>query len=157
MTYAEQMYNLFRFGELWWFALIATGMHGSPQAQCFLLMITNFAHLVLVLFTQFSRTFEFKLLKVFELAFFSGLEILILVCQSQQETLTTRGLNTLGSVGIALLFAILLLSFIRSLYTFSRIYREYHPSPAKKYDSIKNRNELFFDMKGEEPLPSERD
>jgi hypothetical protein len=144
VTYAEQIYNLFRFGELWWLALIATGLHGSPQAQCFLLMITNFAHLVLELFTNLSGTFQFKLLKVFELAFFSGLEILILVCQTQQETLTTRGLNTLGSVGIALLFAILLLSFIRSIYTFYRIHQEYYPSyypsPANKYDSIKTRN-----------------
>jgi hypothetical protein len=63
-------------------------------------------------------------------------------------------LNTLGSVGIALLFAIILLSFIRSIYTLYRIHKEYHPNPANKYASIKARNELFFDIKGDEVLPS---
>jgi hypothetical protein len=134
------MYNLYRFGEIWWMCIIATGMHGSPQAQCFLLMITNFVHLVVVLFTTISQTFYFKLAKVFELAFFGGLEILILVCQVQQETLTTPGLNTLGSVGIALLFAIICLSFVRTVYTFYRIYREYNPDLDNKYASIKARN-----------------
>jgi ABC-type transport system involved in multi-copper enzyme maturation permease subunit len=138
--------------------IIATALHSSPQAQCFLLMITNFAHLVVILFSRISQTLYFKLGKVFELAFFAGLEILILVCQSQQETLTTRGINTLGSVGIALLFAIILLSFIRTIYTFMRIYKEYNPDPDhNKYASIKTRNEDYFTINGDHPPTSERD
>ena len=92
-------------------------------------MITNLIHLVLILFTSMSKTFAYKLFKVFELAFFVGLEIVILVCESSQDTLTSRSLNTLGSVAIALLFAIIFLSFIRSAYTFIKIYREYYPDP----------------------------
>lgn len=138
--------------------IIATGMHNSPQAQCFLLMITNFVHLVIILFSSISQTLYFKLGKVFELAFFAGLEILILVCQSQQETLTTRGLNTLGAVGVALLFAIIFLSALRTLYTFIKIYREYDPDlENNKRTSFKMRNEDYFSVKGDEPLPSERD
>lgn len=88
-------------------------------------MITNFLHLVVVLFSRISQTLYFKLCKVFELALFAGLEILILVCESQQATLTSRSLDTLGAVGIAIVFCIVTLSLIRSIYTFYRIYREY--------------------------------
>jgi hypothetical protein len=66
-------------------------------------------------------------------------------------------LNTLGAVGIALIFAIIFLSFVRTVYTFYRIYREYYPDFSNKYASIKTRNEDYFSMKGDEPLPSERE
>lgn len=83
ITYAELIYNLFRFGELWWFVVVAVLMSASPQAQCFLLIISNLLHLVMVLFTGLSNSLPFKLAKVFELAFFIGIEIVLLVCQSQ--------------------------------------------------------------------------
>jgi hypothetical protein len=70
--YAERMYSVIRFGELWWYCIVAVSMHGSPQAQCFLLMITNFAHLVIVLFSSLNYSIYFKFLKIFELAFFAG-------------------------------------------------------------------------------------
>ena len=73
-----------------------------------------------------SYSIYFKIFKFLELAFFVGLEIIILVCYSQRETLTNKGYNTLGSVGIALIFAIILFSFMRFIYTFWKIYSEYN-------------------------------
>jgi hypothetical protein len=84
VTEAEQFYNLFRIGEIWWICIVATVLYPNPQGQCFLLMITNLVHLVIVLFTSLSQSLYYKLGKVFELAFFAGLEIIMLVCQSQQ-------------------------------------------------------------------------
>jgi hypothetical protein len=61
-------------------------------------------------------------------------------------------------VSIALLFAIIALSFLRSVYTFVKIYNEYKADPEhNKYANIKMRNEDYFSTKGEQPLPSERD
>jgi hypothetical protein len=62
-------------------------------------------------------------------------------------------LNTLGAVGIAFIFAIIFLSFVRTLY----IYKEYYPNFSNKYASTKTRNEDYFSIKGDEPLPSERE
>jgi len=48
---------------------------------------------------------------------------------------------TLGKVGIALIFAIILLSFMRTIYTFWKIYSEYNIGRAiSKYANIKTRN-----------------
>jgi hypothetical protein len=65
---------------------------------------------------------------------------LILVCQSQQETLTSKGFYSLGAVGVGFLFGIIGLSAIRTFYTLYRIRREYYPDPNEKYMNIKMRN-----------------
>jgi hypothetical protein len=100
-------------------------MTASPQAQIYLMLITHALHMLVILFTGLSRNLFFKISKSLELALFIGLEIVLLVCQTQNDTLTARSFNTLGSVAIALLFAIILLSLVRSVYTGWLLWREY--------------------------------
>jgi hypothetical protein len=57
-----------------------TALAYNPQAQLYLLLITQALHLFLVLYTKLSRNFFFRICKVLELAFFVGLEIIMLVC-----------------------------------------------------------------------------
>ena len=123
IRFKHRFYNLLRFGELWWISFIVSLMHGSPFAQVFLLLITNFLHLVFIWFSSISNTGVFKLLKVLELLFFGGLEILLLVTLQQYNTLTKDAFNTLGIVGIVFICVILALSFIRFLYTAKKIFR----------------------------------
>lgn len=49
----------------------------------------------------------------------------MLVCQTENSTLTTRSYNILGNVALALVFSIIFCSLIRSIYTAWLIYREY--------------------------------
>ena len=88
ITNAERLYNLLRFGELWFYAIVVTALHSSPQAQGFLLLVMNVAHLLLVLFSSLNFGLCFKLMKVMELALFAGVEVILIVCDSQQDTLT---------------------------------------------------------------------
>lgn len=64
-------------------------------------------------------------MKSLELALFVGLEIIMLVCQTDNATLTTRSYNALGNVAIALVFFIISFSFVRSIYNAWLLYREY--------------------------------
>jgi len=48
-------------------------MYNSPFTQAFLLMITNFLHLMVVWFSGISYTQTFKYLKMIELLFFIGI------------------------------------------------------------------------------------
>ena len=82
--------------------------------------------MVLVLFSSLSFGLGFKLMKVVELALFSGIEIIILVCDSQADTLTDSSIGTLGAVAIALMFVLIGVSVIRLGYTAYRIYNEYN-------------------------------
>ena len=114
---------------------MATALTYNPQAQLFLMIITFSLHMLLLLFTGISRNSFFKAVKSLELALFVGLEIIMLVCQTDNATLTTRSYNTLGNVAIALVFGIIFCSLIRSIYTAWLIYREYTyaslPQPQK--------------------------
>lgn len=125
ITYAERVYNIYRFGEIWWFTLVATALYYNPQAQLYLMIITFALHMFVLLFTSLSRNNFFKVLKSLELALFVGLEIIMLVCQTDNATLTTRSYNTLGNVAIAIIFCIIFCSLIRSIYNGWLLYREY--------------------------------
>ena len=48
-------------------------MYARPFAQAFLLMATNFIHILLILFADLAYTSTFKYIKVLELAFFIGI------------------------------------------------------------------------------------
>jgi hypothetical protein len=106
-------------------------MHGSPFAQAFLLMVTNFLHLAFLWISSISSTRTFKVLKVLELMFFVGLEIIILVSYQQNETLTKEAYKALGIVGVAFIFVILGLSLIRFIYTLVKLINEYKEQQAK--------------------------
>jgi hypothetical protein len=47
----------------------------------------------------------------------------MLVCQTDNATLTARSYNTLGNVAIALVFFIIFISLIRSIYNAWLLYR----------------------------------
>jgi hypothetical protein len=53
--------------------VVVTALAYSPQAQLYLLLITQGIHLFVVLYTPISRNSFFKFCKVIELAFFVGL------------------------------------------------------------------------------------
>lgn len=106
-------------------------MYGSPFAQAFLLMITNFLHLAFLWLSSLSYTRTFKSLKVLELMFFVGLEILILVAYQQNETLTKDAYKALGIVGVVFIFVILGLSFVRFIYTLTKLIKEYNENNNK--------------------------
>jgi len=116
---------VYRFGELWWYAVVVTALTYSPVAQLFLLLITQALHMFVVLYTGLSRNIFYRIVKVLELAVFVGLEIILLVCQTQKDTLTNQSYNTLGGVGIGLIFLLVLLSLIRAIYNLFMLYREY--------------------------------
>jgi hypothetical protein len=65
-----------------------TVMAYSPTAQIFILMVMQILHGFVVLFTGLSRSAVLRVGKVMELAGFVGLEIILLVCYNQAETLT---------------------------------------------------------------------
>ena len=119
----EFFYNLFRFGELWWYAFVVCLMHKTPFIQAFLLMITNLVHILFLLVFKLSNTNMFKYLKILELLFFLGLEILLMVMVSLYETLLAESYRTLGIVGIIFIFIIVALSIVRTFYTFSEIWK----------------------------------
>lgn len=48
-----------------------------------------------------------------------------MVCHSQNDTLTESSYNALGAVGIAIIFLIVVLSIVRSVYTGVVIKKEY--------------------------------
>lgn len=120
-------------------------MYGSPFAQAFLLMVTNFLHLAFLWISSISSTRTFKLLKVLELMFFVGLEIIILVSYQQNETLTKEAYKALGIVGVGFIFVILGLSLIRFIYTLVRLINEYKEQQAKEDRKDERlRNDDFF-------------
>ena len=158
ITNGERLYNLLRFGELWFYAVVVTALHSSPQAQGFLLLVMNVAHLLLVLFSSLSFGLGFKLMKVVELALFAGVEVILIVCDSQQDTLTESSIGTLAGVAIALVFVLIVISLGRVAYTAIRIYQEYNNNELKpaKFLNLKTRHEDYFDsqFEGEDRLYS---
>ena len=58
-------------------------LHYNPQGQLYLVLITQALHMLIILFTDLSRSLFFKITKALELALFVGLEIILLVCQTQ--------------------------------------------------------------------------
>ena len=143
--FRQRFYNLLRFGEIWWFSIIFALMYGSPFAQAFLLIITNFLHLAFLWISSISTNRTFKFLKVLELMFFVGLEIIILVSYQQNETLTKDAYKALGIVGVTFIFVILGLSLIRFIYTLGRLINEYRGSYTKEDRKDERlRNDDFF-------------
>lgn len=51
------------------------------------------------------------------------MEIIILVCYTQLNTLTTDAFQVLGRIAIFFLFAISFISFIRFIYTLAKLYQ----------------------------------
>lgn len=92
-------------------------MYGSAFSQVFLLMIGNSLHLGILWIWDISCGWGFKILKVWELLLFLGLEIVILVAYQQNGTLTKDAYNALGMVGVAIILVIILISFVRFIYT----------------------------------------
>ena len=84
------IYNVFRFGELWWTAIIVCLIYNSPFTQAFILMLLNGFHFFYVLFSSKNRGKGFRFLKAFELLFFTGIDILILVMVTLVDSLTTE-------------------------------------------------------------------
>ena len=59
------------------------------------------------------------------MAIFVGQEIILLVCQTQKDTLTNQSYNTLGGVSIGLIFLLVTFSLIRAGYNGFMLYKEY--------------------------------
>ena len=66
-----------------------------------------------------------------------------MVCISSLETLTTDAYLTLGIVGVALVFAIIILSIIRTIYTFVNIFQEYNENDDDMTGEV--RKEDYYD------------
>ena len=122
---SQLLYNLFRFGELWWIALTVTLFYESPFTQAFILFILNAIHFFFVLFSSISRSNSFRLLKCLELLMFMGIEVLILVMDTLIESLQTESYETLGIVGIVFIFVIIVSSFARAAFTWHNLAQEY--------------------------------
>ena len=88
-------------------------------------MVTQILHAFVVLFTGLSRSGALRVMKVMELAGFIGIEIILFVCSNQSDTLTSQSYNTLGAVAVAILFLIIIVSGIRSIYTGLLLKKEY--------------------------------
>ena len=73
ISYSEQFYNLYRFGELWWYCVVVTALAFTTTAQIFVLLVLQLLHGFVVLFTGLSRNNVFKVIKALELAGFVGL------------------------------------------------------------------------------------
>lgn len=80
-------YNLFRYGDLWWHAIVVILLHYAPFAQAFLLILTNGLHLAIVAFSTLNTTKFYRILKCLELAAFIVIEIMIIVMLSLLKTL----------------------------------------------------------------------
>lgn len=63
-------YNIFRFGDLWWHAIVVILLHHSPFAQAFLLVLTNGFHLAINTFSKLNTTKYFRIYKSLELLCF---------------------------------------------------------------------------------------
>ena len=81
------MYNLFRYGDLWWQAIIAILFYHSPFAQTFLLIITNGFHLFLAIFSKLNNNKNFRICKSLELLCFIVLEVMIIIMLNLLRTL----------------------------------------------------------------------
>lgn len=103
--------------------MLAIGLSWNPFVQAFLLMLTTAFHLIIILFFRVNYTNTFRILKALELLFFLGIEIIIVVMERLVETLRVESYETLGIVGIIFIFLIILVSFLRMLYTFTKIYQ----------------------------------
>jgi hypothetical protein len=80
-------YNLFRFGELWWYAIIVVLLSFAPFTQAFLLVLTNGFSLVVNAFSRLNTNKYYRIFKSLELVFFMVIEILIIVMASLINTL----------------------------------------------------------------------
>ena len=134
------LYNVFRFGELWWIGIVAILLHHSAFIQAFILMLLNGFHFFFILFSSFNKNKIFRVLKALELLFFVGLEILILVTIVLLDTLTTQSYETLGIVGVVFLFMIIGVSIVRMIYIWMNIVAEYRES-----ENSYRRNLMFYD------------
>lgn len=118
------LYNLFRYGDLWWQGLICVLMHYSAFAQAFLLVITNAFHLAIVLFSGLNRGGKFRILKSIELFSFAIIEILIIVMVSLNDTLRYESFEILGIISLVFVILILIISIFRALLTGYNIYKD---------------------------------
>lgn len=116
-------YNVFRYGDLWWQALVVILLHHSPFAQAFLLVLTNGFHLAVNTFADLNTNVYFRAFKSLELVCFIVIEILIIVMHSLLKTLRFESYETLGIVAIIFVFLLLVLTFVRFFYTLWMIYK----------------------------------